>query len=44
MPKKGARSLRAGRINSGQLISYGNNKNNTNIGAEGAPTGLFSQM
>src|SRR5262249_30458322 len=31
-------------INSGQLISYGNNKNNNNIGAEGAPTGFYSQM
>jgi len=30
--------------NSGQLISYGNNKNNTNVGPEGAPTGFFSQM
>jgi len=26
------------------LISYGNNKNNNNIGPEGAPTGLYSQM
>jgi len=31
-------------VNGGQLISYGNNKNNNNIGPEGAPTGLFSQM
>ena len=31
-------------INSGQLISYGNNKNNNNVGPEGAPTGFFSQM
>ena len=30
--------------NSGQLISYGNNKNNNNVGPEGAPTGFFSQM
>jgi len=30
--------------NSGQLISYGNNTNNNNIGPEGAPTGLFSPM
>ena len=30
--------------NSGQLISYGNNRNNNNIGPEGAPTGFFSQM
>jgi len=30
--------------NSGQLISYGNNKNNNNVGPEGAPTGSFSQM
>jgi len=28
----------------GQLISYGNNKNNNNIGPEGAPTGFYSQM
>jgi len=28
----------------GQLFSYGNNKNNNNIGPEGAPTGFFSQM
>jgi len=31
-------------VNSGQIISFGNNKNFNNIGAEGAPTGLFSQM
>ena len=30
--------------NSGQLISYGNNRNNNNIGPEGAPTGFYSQM
>ena len=30
--------------NSGQLISYGNNTNNNNVGPEGAPTGFFSQM
>jgi len=30
--------------NSGQLISYGNNKNNDNLGPEGAPTGLFGPM
>ena len=30
--------------NGGQLISYGNNKNNNNVGAEGAPTSTFSQM
>jgi len=30
--------------NGGQLISYGNNKNNNNIGPEGTPTGFFSQM
>jgi len=30
--------------NGGQLISYGNNKNNNNVGAEGAPTGFYSQM
>ena len=31
-------------INGGQLISYGNNKNNNNLGPEGAPTGFYSQM
>src|SRR5262249_53710889 len=31
-------------VNSGQIISFGNNKNFNNIGPEGAPTGLFSQM
>ena len=31
-------------VNGGQLISYGNNANNTNIGPEGAPTGFFSPM
>jgi len=31
-------------VNSGQLISYGNNKNNNNLGPEGAPTGFFNQM
>jgi len=31
-------------INGGQLISYGNNRNNNNIGAEGAPTGLYGRM
>jgi len=31
-------------INSGQLISFGNNRNANNVGAEGAPTGFFSQM
>src|SRR5262249_17070430 len=30
--------------NGGQLISYGNNSNNNNIGPEGAPTSLFSPM
>jgi len=30
--------------NSGQLISYGNNSNNNNVGPEGTPTGLFSLM
>ena len=28
----------------GQLISYGNNRNNNNIGAEGAPTSLYGRM
>ena len=31
-------------VNCGQLISFGNNKNFNNIGAEGAPTGSFTQM
>ena len=30
-------------INSGQLISYGNNRINNNIGPDGTPTGLFTQ-
>ena len=30
--------------NGGQLISYGNNRNNNNVGPEGVPTGLFSLM
>jgi len=29
-------------VNSGQLISYGNNRNNNNLGAEGTPTGFLS--
>jgi len=33
-----------GATNGGQLISYGNNKNNNNIGAEGSPTGFFSPI
>ena len=33
-----------GAVNGGQLISYGNNTNNNNIGPEGAPTSLFSPM
>ena len=33
-----------GAVNGGQLISYGNNKNNNNIGPEGAPTGFYSPM
>ena len=31
-------------VNSGQIISFGNNKNFNNIGPEGTPTGFFSQM
>ena len=31
-------------VNGGQLISYGNNRNNNNVGPEGAPTGLLSLM
>jgi len=30
--------------NSGQLISYGNNKVNNNIGPDGAPTGSYSPL
>jgi len=30
-------------INSGQLISYGNNKVNSNFGADGVTTGYYSQ-
>jgi len=30
--------------NSGQLLSFGNNKNFNNLGPEGAPTGMFGQM
>ena len=33
-----------GATNGGQLFSYGNNRNNNNIGAEGAPTGMFVPM
>jgi len=31
-------------VNSGQIISFGNNKNFNNLGPEGTPTGFFSQM
>ena len=31
-------------VNSGQLISYGNNANNNNIGAEGTATGTFASF
>jgi len=31
-------------INSGQLISYGNNKVNNNLGADGVPTGSYSPI
>ena len=31
-------------VNSGQIISFGNNKNFNNLGPEGSPTGFFSQM
>src|SRR5262249_5476625 len=31
-------------VNSGQLISYGNNKVNNNLGADGAPTGSYSPI
>src|SRR5262249_61374240 len=30
--------------NSGQLISYGNNKVNNNVGADGTPTGSYSPI
>jgi len=29
-------------VNGGQLISYGNNRNNNNIGAEGTATSMFA--
>ena len=29
-------------VNGGQLFSYGNNRNNNNLGAEGTATGFFS--
>ena len=31
-------------VNGGQLISYGNNRVNNNLGADGAPTGIFSPI
>ena len=31
-------------VDGGQLISYGNNRNNNNLGADGAPTGFYSPM
>jgi len=31
-------------VNSGQIISYGNNKNNNNIGAEGVATAAYTLM
>ena len=31
-------------VNSGQLISYGNNRVNNNLGADGVPTGNFSPL
>jgi len=30
-------------LNGGQLISYGNNRNNNNIGPEGTPTGFYAR-
>jgi hypothetical protein len=33
-----------GAVNGGQLISYGNNKVNNNLGADGAPTGNYSPL
>jgi len=31
-------------LNSGQLISYGNNRVNNNLGPDGTPTGTFSPI
>ena len=31
-------------VNGGQLISYGNNVNNNNVGAEGSATATFVQF
>ena len=31
-------------INGGQLISFGNHRNASNLGPEGAPTSFFSPM
>ena len=31
-------------VSSGQLISYGNNKVNNNVGADGVPTGIYSPI
>ena len=31
-------------VNGGQLISYGNNRVNNNLGADGVPTGNFSPI
>jgi len=31
-------------VNGGQILSYGNNQNNNNVGPEGTPTGTLSQM
>jgi len=33
-----------GAVNGGQLISYGNNKVNNNLGPDGAPTGSYSPL
>ena len=37
-------SVGIGAANGGQLISYGNNKVNNNIGPDGAPTGSYSPI
>jgi len=31
-------------VNGGQLVSYGNNKVNNNIGPDGRPTGSYSPI
>jgi len=31
-------------LNGGQLISYGNNRVNNNVGPDGTPTGRYGQL